>query len=584
MHYLKFDVIIALVTSHKEQIAKGLIMKKLLILLIALSLSIFALTSCDILNNLLGGGGNEGGNENEGGGNNINPPAYDDTKCTEGLAFEADALGNYTVSGYTGTETTVYVPAQYEGKPVTSIKSNAFKNNITVVELYLPSSITEIAAKAFENTAFLYKIEFYTEPESLTIGSSGFSGCSSLEQFELPSTTVKVGSRAFGGCNKLTYKDGPCTYVGNWLTLCDLTATSATIKPGTLGVADNAFSGTSVMNISVPASVKHIGNSAFMRCTALTSVTATSSSSLETIGDEVFAECQNLASVQLPATLKSIGFKAFFKCPALASIAIPEACEAYSTPNNNIVIENATKTLIFGCHKLGVSIPTDGSVEYIGEYAFYENNSYVGATFYAGIKGIGDFAFAYAEKVSEITIPANSELESIGNGAFLNAFIAMMKFGENSKLREIGEMAFSGAGLKNFTLPASVETLGKECFKGNWTMVAFNFEEGSKLKAIPDYMLSGSSGIKELCIPESVTSIGTNAFFSLFSLVDVYIPASVTSIGANAFDYVETPGVTLMSPTIRCAAAEKPAGWNEKWIADDVLPNATVIWGYTGSN
>ena len=328
--------------------------------------------------------------------------------------------------------------------------------------------------------------------------------------------------------------------------------------------------------ITIPASVKYIGEAAFMRCSVMVSLTCAANGELEYIGSEAFSECVALSNVKLSAKLSYIGEKAFYMNTALASINVPADCTAFSTPNDAFLIDTASKTLIFACHKSGTSIPTDGSVEYIGEYAFYKNNFFILPTIPASIKEIGNFAFAYAGKLSELRVADNSQLEKIGNSAFLNASLRTATFGSNCKLREIGDNAFDSAGLTSFTVPASVEKLGRACFAGNWTMVSFAIEEGTKLKELPIEMLYGSSGVKKVVIPEGITTIRTKAFYNIYSITEIYIPSTVTTIESKVVASAHDPAA-FMNPQVFCVAAEKPAGWAEDWIDSDIRE---PIFGY----
>ena len=552
-------------------------MKKLLTLLVAISLMLFALTGCDIINNIIGGGNNGGNGGNNGGGGN---PAYDDTKCSEGLAFAIDDSGNYAVSGYTGEDETVYVPASYEGKPVVSIATNAFKNNAVATRLYLPQTITSICTKAFENASALTSVIFYEEPETFTIGASAFSGCSSLKNFTIPASTYRIGSKAFGGCSKLQTIEGAVTYVGKWAVACDTNESSGSVKTGTVGIADTAFTGCSFASITLPSTLKYIGDTAFMRASQLTSVTVPASGALEVIGKEAFAECSALTSVQLSAKIKTIGEKVFFKCPSLETLTIPENSETFSSPKNAFLVDKTTKTLVFACHRLGTTIPNDGSIEYIGAYAFFENTLFQGPTFPASIKGIGEYAFSRATKITEFNVPANAALEYIGDFAFYKASLRTMTFGEGSKLREIGNEAFRDANISRFAIPASVEKLGTYCLANNWSMIKVTFDEGCQLTKIPEGFLYAVSGVKEIYIPDSVTTIGKAAFYGLYNLVSVYIPDTVTTIEGGAFDHF-TGHEYKMMPTLYCEAVDKPAGWAENWVTEKVL--AEVVWGYVGT-
>ena len=98
---------------------------------------------------------------------------------------------------------------------------------------------------------------------------------------------------------------------------------------------------------------------------------------------------------------------------------------------------------------------------------------------------IGDYAFAYFDKLEEANIP--DSVTSIGEYAFYNC-----------------------SGLTNITIGNSVTSIGVE---------AFMF----------------CRGLTNITIPDSVTIIGNQTFYYCSSLTNITIPNSVTSIGWYAF-------------------------------------------------
>ncbi len=81
----------------------------------------------------------------------------------EGFTFTLNGSGDgYIVSGYTGSDAEVKVPAWHEQLPVTEIGSSAFEGNAAITSVSLPSSITRIGKAAFKNCTKLAKVGSYT--------------------------------------------------------------------------------------------------------------------------------------------------------------------------------------------------------------------------------------------------------------------------------------------------------------------------------------------------------------------------------------------------------------------------------------
>lgn len=85
--------------------------------------------------------------------------------------------GLLQITGYTGTDPYVVIPALLGGMPVRQI-NNAFQNNATFSEVILPETLVSIGVSAFNNCKALEKI---TIPKSVTIINGGaFAGCTNL--------------------------------------------------------------------------------------------------------------------------------------------------------------------------------------------------------------------------------------------------------------------------------------------------------------------------------------------------------------------------------------------------------------------
>lgn len=107
-----------------------------------------------------------------------------------------------------------------------------------------------------------------------------------------------------------------------------ITPSMDVVIPGTIDgmpvteIAAGVFENRLIKTLSLPASVKTIGENAFKSCPVLTSVTF-EGDGLVTIGDNAFNGAQKLAKITLPETLESIGMQAFSGARVLKSLTIP---------------------------------------------------------------------------------------------------------------------------------------------------------------------------------------------------------------------------------------------------------------------
>ena len=96
---------------------------------------------------------------------------------------------------------------------------------------------------------------------------------------------------------------------------------SITLPDGLKSIADTAFAKcTGLTSLTLPDSLKSIGELAFGGCTSLTSVVFRSQGSLEIIGRGAFTQCTGLTSLTLPDSLENVGECAFRECASLTSV------------------------------------------------------------------------------------------------------------------------------------------------------------------------------------------------------------------------------------------------------------------------
>jgi len=120
---------------------------------------------------------------------------------SDGLQYY-DLGTSYSVTGYTGTDTTVVIPSLYNGKPVSKIDHDTFNGKSTITSIAIPDSVTSIEYNAF---AFCTSLTSITIPDSvISISSNLFYGCTGLVSATLSNAITTISPGAFFECNLLT--------------------------------------------------------------------------------------------------------------------------------------------------------------------------------------------------------------------------------------------------------------------------------------------------------------------------------------------------------------------------------------------
>jgi hypothetical protein len=459
----------------------------------------------------------------------------------------------------------------------------------------IPNNVTIIGVEAFAGCDFLTSVTIGSGVTS--IGSYAFDGCTGLTSITIPNSVTSIGNNAFAGCSSLT---------------------SVTIPDSVTSTGDGAFSGCSrLTSVSIPAGVTSIGNNAFARCSSLTSVTIPDS--VTSIGYGAFSDCSRLTSVSIPAGVTSIGNYAFNGCSGLTSVTIPN-----SVPSIGV-------GTFWDCSSL-TSVTIGSGVTSIGDFAFndcsgithfvftgnaptLEPESFSGVPFdatvryssaatgweatFGGLTAVADYldVLTYSTANNQVTItgytgtggvviiPASiggAPVTAIGENAFLDSS-SLTSVTIPASVTSIGGGAFSGcSGLTSVTIPASVTSIGLGAFSGcsglinievdinNLTYtsvggVLYNKDQTTLIK-----FPASKSG--SYTIPNSVTSIGNEAFAGCTALTSVTIPDSLTSIGNDAFAGCSSlPRVMIPVATVLGIDAFPPTTTILRYLSDAQL-------------
>lgn len=197
----------------------------------------------------------------------------------------------------------------------------------------------------------------------------------------------------------------------------------------------------------------------------------------------------------------------------------------------------------------------------LANYAFYNCTNLAEINIPANVTTIGNYCFDYCGSLSTVIFEGTA-LTSIGNYSF--AFTTSLKAIDLPEgLTTINTAAFNASGIEEIVMPSTLSVIGDGAFYYALALRSVTFNEG--LENICREAFYGCSSLKEIIIPDSVTSISrysvTSAgstssnyytFANCTSLERVVLGSNVTKIGKYTFygcsslKEIEWGGVTAL--------------------------------------
>lgn len=451
--------------------------------------------------------------------------------ATTSDGFEYSISGNEaTITGYSGSATSITIPDTLDGKPVTSIGQAAFGFCYNLKSVTIPDSVTSIGWGAFSCCSGLTSVTIGKNVK--TIEADAFGECTSLTGITIPKSVTSIGAGAFSDCTSLTkFKvksgnkyysaKGGALYSADQKTLvCYPSATGAVkIKSGVKTIGEAAFQYTTITSVTMGKSVTKIADSAFDRCLSLTDVTI--GSKVKSIGYDAFYWCLSLTNIIIPDSVKTIGASAFELCECLTVVSIPESVttigeEAFSycysltdvyyagsqSDWNAISIDSGNENLTGSSYAQGANIHYNSEVALV-DGAVYQvtssENHKVEYLFCSGATGA-------------IKIPATI---SIG--------------GTTYKVTSIADSAFSGnTDITSVTVGNKVATIGKNAFLGCTKLTSVTLGKG--VKKIKKNAFKNCTSIKTVTIKsEKITAVAAGAFLGVSSNAKIKVPSAMLS-------------------------------------------------------
>lgn len=429
----------------------------------------------------------------------------------------------------------------YEGQDETLQRYN--ETQITAVTI--PASVRLIESRCFDGCRKLTSVTIVGVNDGTSklerIESHAFQGCG-FSTIDLPNSVKYLGEPG------LTSKEG-----GVFEDCQNLT--SITIPSSLESLSFPGFTFKNCVNLATinwnGIKPTEIGKGAFYNCDKIT-WDKIETSNLKKIGDEAFAFCKVLTSVDL-SKINYLGVAVFRDTP-LTSVEWPAA-----------LTEVPAKTFL-SCHNLasitGIASQSGAwdNVTKIGEDAFNECKALTTIKLPNSLKTLDKQAFRSCWNLKNVEY--SNQLETIGEGAFQDNISGFEKFYFKGSVKNVGSYAFANGKLTCVHLKGDM-TMGDYVFQDDKSLKYVEFPATSSatqpLTYVAESMFAGCTSLPFITLPSTVTEIKANAFDGCSSLKYVNIlAASPATLGANAFP--TTAGV-YVKPS-KLSAYQANAAWN----------------------
>ncbi len=400
--------------------------------------------------------------------------------------YGVKADGTAVIISYSGADVTVAIPAEIDGYKISGLYPGAFALNTSITGFTVDSTNEYLSS---DENGILYnknKTQIIAYPAGKTETS-----------ITIPRTIKGFAKSAFSGSTKLT----DVYYEGTLAEWCAIDFGNAESNP--LSDANNLYiDGNVVVLLSIPESIETIGNYAFYSCESLATITL--ADGVKTIGGGAFGNCTAAITVNLGSGIEKIGESAFFGCTGIKDVYYPGSIAQFAD------IEIASGNTELTGATIHTEYNSDGKPTASGKcgdnlyWSYYEDGRLV----ISGKGAMNNYTSSsnapwYSYRTSIKSVELSSGKISIDDYAFYNC-----------------------SAIENVYYTGDI---------AGWCEISFGGSYANPMCYADNLYIGGKLIEGELIIPDSVTSIGSYAFYGRTGLASITIPDSVINIGSSAF-------------------------------------------------
>lgn len=506
--------------------------------------------------------------------------AYDENLKTAEFGNGLQEIGYGAFSACIGLESFTV------GNGLRKIDVGAFYGCESLTDVTLSSSLAEIEIDAFRGCKSLTR---FTVPESVeTIGDGAFVGCSSLTEINVDGKNKyfsSVGGDIYSkdGGTLITYAPGKSATSFTFPASATAVGANAFYECSALEeikfnddmtyIGENAFYGTAFMNnIPEENGAKYCDN--YLLSASGVSGDYTVKDGTTLIASAAFSYRDGMESITLPSSLKYIGDKVFDGCNALASITVNSGNTAFKSDGADLYTADGKTFMLHAPASSAASLTIADGTEKIADNALRGSYALTSVTLPVGLTEIGEKAFENSG-ITSVTLP--DSVVELGEGAFGYCY-ALESADIGDGVTEIEPSTFTGCGsLKTLGIGSGVKYIETDyTFDGCSSLESINVAVGNSVYSSTDgnlYDVSGSTLIKyapaksanEFTVPQNVHEIATKAFTGSANLVKIILPSGLKELRDNVFEYcsslkdIELPSAMTYIPYgtfSGCAALE----------------------------